>query len=311
MSILITGITGQDGRILSELIPKIYPERNIVGLSRHSRNYRSKQSCNVIKTHYSKNEIIQTLKQYDVKVVLHLAGMSSVSRSFLEPELARQSIFELTKIIAEACVSVDREIRLVAFNSSEIFGDCPELGAKLETSMAPKSPYGYYKAKTREYLYKLGNEGILDTGNLILFNHESKYRGDNFVIKKILNAALAIKKTGPIMIEMGDLNLQRDWGDANKYMRAGLDFAFERNKREQILCSGHHCSIGEIARLIFDGVGLNFNEFYRKSDDLIREKDIRFSYGSPDNIANLNPDVSITPVELSIQLSTQLGLLKT
>lgn len=296
-NILITGVSGQDGRILLDLIPKLFPHYKLIGLTRGQNPKVDCGTAIILMSDYSYANILKVLDDYAITHVLHLAGLSSVSHSMKDPILAQRSIFELTKTVANACMNAKLNTRLVVANSSEIFGQCPETGATLETPMQPLSPYARSKASVREYLLELSQRGTLDCGNLILFNHESKYRGDNFVVKKLLLSASKMKKNGLEKLEMGNLSMRRDWGDAFKYMHAAILFLLS-GKDEQILCSGYHASIYELAKLIFESYDLNFDDVYIRSELYYRNSDIKFSYGAPSNIANLPIDVSIEPEEL-------------
>lgn len=296
-NILITGVSGQDGRVLLDLLPKLFPDNRLIGLMRGQNPKFDHGAAIVLMSNYSFANILKVLDDYAITHVLHLAGLSSVSHSMKDPILAHSSIFELTKTVATACMHAKLNVRLVVANSSEIFGQCPETGATLETPMQPLSPYAHSKASVREYLLELSQKGALDCGNLILFNHESKYRGDNFVVKKLLSSASKMKKNGLNKLEMGNLSMRRDWGDAYKYMHAAILFLLF-GKDEQILCSGYHASIYELAKLIFEGYALNFDEVYIRSDLYYRNLDIEFSFGAPSNIADLQIDVSIAPEEL-------------
>jgi GDPmannose 4,6-dehydratase len=305
-SILVTGVNGQDGQVLLDLVPTLLPGDRLIGLIRQHKSMPHDASVIISKSDYSFQSLLEILDEYAITHVLHLAGLSSVSRSIKEPSLAERSIFDLTKTVASACVAAKRNVRLVAANSSEIFGQCPQVGATLATQMKPLSPYAHAKAKVREYLLEMRQKGVLDCGNLILFNHESKYRGDDFVVKKLLLAASSMKKNGLSKLEMGNLSMRRDWGDAYKYMHAAILFLLY-GEDEQILCSGHHASIYELAKLIFESYSLNFDDVYIRSEVFYRKSDIEFSFGSPRNISNLQVDVSTTPVDLINRLTKDIN----
>ena len=296
-NILITGASGQDGRVLLDLFPELFQDSRIIALTRGRHTKLHHDTAIILTSDYSFEHLLEVLNDYSVTHVLHLAGLSSVSHSIKNPVLAHNSIFELTKTVATACIHAKLNVRLVVANSSEIFGECPESGATLETPMQPLSPYASSKACVREYLLELSQKGTLDCGNLILFNHESKYRGDNFVLKKLLLSASNMKKNGLSRLEMGNLSMTRDWGDAYKYMHAAIYFLLS-GKNEQILCSGYHASIHELATLIFKSYDLSFDEVYIQSHLYYRNLDIEFSFGAPSNIDNLQIDVSIAPEKL-------------
>lgn len=301
----MTGVNGQDGVILRELIPKLFSSYRMVGLSRRSDNISEDKSLTLMRTDYSADHLEDVLRTYAITHVLHLAGMSSVSHSFSAPNLAYESIFGLTQRIADACVKTDNGIRLVVANSSEIFGNCPVEGATLQTAMRPLSPYGSAKAEVRDWLLDLNEKRVLDCANLILFNHESVHRGENFVVKKLMLAAKDMQSSRPYELEMGSLRMRRDWGDAYRYMEAALHFLVSHDV-EQILCSGHHASIYELARLIFSHVDIDFDEVYRESKRYLRASDITFSYGAPANLRDLPVDVAIEPQELVNRLMGDL-----
>src|ERR687892_964839 len=229
---LITGITGQDGSYLSELLlEKDYVVHGIVRrtsnlvrsriehLRRDDRIYGQR-----LFLHYGDLGDSTTLRRIFKAVqpteVYHLAGQSHVGLSFDIPESTCEEAGMATLRLLEIARDQPQPVRFYNASSSEIYGNASETPQTEETPLRPTSPYGCAKAFATQLARIYRQSYGLFVCNGILFNHESPRRGENFVTRKIARAAAAIKLGQQKTLTLGSLTSKRDWGHARDYVQA-------------------------------------------------------------------------------------------
>lgn len=247
---LITGITGQDGILLSKLL--IRKQERIVGLiSRRSNVERinlvrnlSPQVTLVETTSNTVQEFERIVEAHRPSRVFNFAAVSSVRESFEQPELTHQVNFEMFKNLCEATFSKSQTpVKIFQSSSSEMFGNS-ELEIQDElTPLNPISPYGESKALAHQLAAEYRKNGhFVSTG--ILFNHESEYRKKGFLTEKIVSYVHERSKGQRGKLELGTLDVSRDWGYAGDFVRgiesatnykAPEDFVFATGKQRTIL----------------------------------------------------------------------------
>ena len=266
---LITGITGQDGSYLTELLlAKGYELHGVV--RRTSRLERSRLESlysdpaiygKRLFLHYADLDDPTTLRRVLLKVVpdeiYHLAGQSHVGLSF---EIA-ESTCEMTAMGTLRLLEMVRDLpspaRLFHAASSEIFGKPASSPQDEETPMRPVNPYGCAKAFATRMMGIFREAFGLFAVNGIMYNHESPRRGENFVTRKICRAAVAIKRGLQDRLQLGDMSASRDWGYAPDYVR-GMWMALNHSTAEDfVFATGTLHTVRDVVEVAFRTVGLD------------------------------------------------------
>src|SRR5947208_8089096 len=229
---LITGITGQDGSYLTELLlEKGYAVHGIVRRTSNllrSRIEHLRGDENVygksLFLHYSDLSDGTTLRRIFSEVqpaeIYHLAGQSHVGLSFEMPESTCEEVGMATLRLLEIARDQPQPVKFYHASSSEIFGNAPETPQTENTAMLPTSPYGCAKAFATQLARVYRQSYGLFVCNGILYNHESPRRGENFVTRKIARAAARIGRNLDSELVLGNMESQRDWGRAQGYVQA-------------------------------------------------------------------------------------------
>tara|TARA_B100000029_G_scaffold328246_1_gene320560 strand:- start:907 stop:1884 length:978 start_codon:yes stop_codon:yes gene_type:complete len=281
---LITGITGQDGSYLAELLlSKGYSVHGIVrrvALEDEShRLWRIRKILNDITLHAGSLEsyaslfnIIQKIKPDEV---YHLAAQSYVGYSF-EDEFSTLNInINGTHYLLSAVKEfTSSKIKFYFAGSSEMFGKTIESPQNENTPFNPRSSYGISKV-TGYYLTKNYREAYkLHASNGILFNHESPRRGFEFVTRKITHAVARIKKGLQKKLKLGNLKAKRDWGHAKDYVEAMWMILQQENPDDFVIGTGKEHSVEDFAKKAFSHVGLNYKDYVILDKKLIRPAEV-------------------------------------
>jgi GDPmannose 4,6-dehydratase len=229
---LVTGITGQDGSYLAELLlEKNYVVHGVVRRTsnllrsriEHLRNDEALAGKRLV-LHYGDLSDGTTLRRIFAQVrpaeVYHLAGQSHVGLSFEIPESTCEEVGMATLRLLEICRDQPQPVRFYHASSSEIFGDVAETPQTEETPFRPASPYGCAKAFATQLARVYRQSYGLFVCNGILYNHESPRRGENFVTRKIARAVARIARGLDHELVLGNLQGRRDWGRAQDYVAA-------------------------------------------------------------------------------------------
>jgi GDPmannose 4,6-dehydratase len=295
---LITGITGQDGSYLTELLlGKGYEVHGIVRRSSTLDRPRLAQQY-LDETIYGKRLFLHYADLSDVTSIrrivhrvsphefYHLAGQSHVGLSFEIPE----STCELTAIGTLRILEILRDQptppRFVHASSREIFGTPTEVPQNERTPMNPNSPYGVAKAFATQMVKIYREAHGLFFCNAICYNHESPRRAENFVTRKISLAAARAKLGLQRELFLGNINACRDWGYAAEYVEAMWRMLQKDHPSDYILATGETHSVREFLSLAFETVGLNWEDYYRLDPRFARPADPENLLGDP-SYANL------------------------
>jgi GDPmannose 4,6-dehydratase len=279
---LITGITGQDGSYLTELLlGKGYEVHGVVrrtsalARSRLDHLYRDPNVYGrTFFLHYAELDDPTTLRRVLNKAapdeIYHLAGQSHVGLSFEIPESTCEMTAMGTLRLLEMIRDLSKAPRLFHASSSEIFGEPASMPQDESTPFAPVNPYGCAKAFATQMLIVYRRTFGVFGCNGIMFNHESPRRGENFVTRKICRAAAAIKLGLQNELLLGDTSARRDWGHARDYVR-GMWLALQHDKPEDfIFATGVLHSVQEIVELAFATVGLDWKNYVKKDARFLR-----------------------------------------
>jgi len=272
---LITGIAGQDGSLLAELLLENGYE--VFGVVRRAT---SEQFDN-LETVRDRIELVQAdlldelslvdaLKTTRPHEVYNLASPSFVPMSWRQPVLTAEFAAVGVTALLESIRLVDPEVRFYQASSSEIFGEPREVPQAEETALAPVTPYGVAKAYghliVRSYRKRYG----LFVCSGILYNHESPRRPADFVTRKIARAAAAISLGLESDLWLGSLDARRDWGYAGDYVRAMWLMLQQKEADDYVIATGVPHSVRELVELAFGHVGLDWQEYVHIDESLVR-----------------------------------------
>ena len=277
---LVTGITGQDGSYLAELL--IEEGYKVYGIQRRSSTIITGRidkllETGQLETYYGDladtNSIVRLLTKIQPDEIYNMGSMSHVRVSFDVPEYTAQVTGLATLRILESMRSLGMASKFYQASSSEMFGISPAPQNE-NTPMLPQSPYGAAK------LYAYNIVRIYRSGygfwaaNGILFNHESPRRGETFVTKKIVRAAVRIKMGKQKKVVLGNLSAKRDWGHARDYMQAVYQIMQHKWPDDFVVASGIHHSVEYFAVNVFNSLGLNFYDYLETNLDYYRPNEV-------------------------------------
>ena len=287
----ITGITGQDGFYLASLLlsegyevhgtvrrsssintPRIDPL-----ISKHKNDERLRLYYSDLLDSSSLYSLIDNIKPDEV---YNLAAQSHVSVSFKNPLYSTQTGTIGSVSLLEAVKNVDKEIKFYQASSSEMYGGGLKEALNEDSTFDPKSPYAASKVFAHN-LTKIYRESYdLFCVNGILFNHESPYRGETFVTRKITRALGRIKLGLQSKLTLGNLEASRDWGFAGDYV-FGMWQMMQYDKPEDwVLATGKSITVKEFAQLAFSYLDLNPEEYIEISDEYFRPNEVDFLLGN-------------------------------
>jgi GDPmannose 4,6-dehydratase len=285
--VLITGITGQDGSYLAELLlSKEYIVHGIIrpsiALLTNERYYRISNILEQIHLHFSSIEDYHTLRKIIAEVnpdeCYHLAANSGVEDSFkYEQETMYTNIngtYNILSILHQVCP----HCKVYFAASSEMFGRSTQLLQTELTPFNPVSPYGISKVTgfhLAKYYRQLGM--FICCG--ILFNHESPRRAEQFLSKKIVQSVVNIKKGSQTNVHLGNLQAERDWGYAKDYVLAMWLMLQQSKADDYVIATGETHSVREFVNLAFQLVNLNYQKYVIIDKNLYRPLDIHRSCG--------------------------------
>jgi GDPmannose 4,6-dehydratase len=296
---LITGITGQDGSYLTELLlEKGYEVHGVVRRtstlerSRLDHLYNNSEIYNkTLFLHYGDLSDATTMRRVLFKVapeeIYHLAGQSHVGLSFEIPESTCEMTALGTLRLLEMIRDLPKAPRFFHAASSEIFG-LPRVSPQTEeTPIAPVNPYGVAKAFATQMVQVYRRSFGLFGCNGILYNHESPRRGENFVTRKICRAAAAISLGKQKDLSLGDTSAQRDWGHSKDYVR-GMWLTLQHATAEDfIFATGKPHTVQDVVEIAFAAVGLEWQKFVKRDARLIRPTEPLSLLGDPSKAIRL------------------------
>lgn len=274
---LITGVTGQDGYYLSELL--LAEDFRVAGVIRAGSDVDSVAAGVVL--HYADltapESVAAVVDAVRPDLVFHLAAVSSVAASWVDPVLTTTVNALSTAAVLDACVRAqDRTgsaIVVVNASSCEIFAGSTQSPQTEDTPVQPISPYGAAKAFGHNLCRAYRAKG-LEAVNLILYNHESPRRPHRFVTRKITSTVAAIAAGRADRLTLGDLSIRRDWGWAPDYVRAMYLAGCRGSADDFVIATGETHSIAEFAATAFAAAGLGDWERYLACDtELLRPAD--------------------------------------
>jgi GDPmannose 4,6-dehydratase len=292
----ITGINGQDGSYLAELLLEkgyevhgIFRRSSVPNLQR-LEHLINKPGVN-LKVHFGdltdSGNLFQLLKDIQPDEIYNLGAQSEVGVSFENPAITAQSTALGALYLLEAIRQTGIRTRYYQASSSEMFGLVHEVPQKETTPFHPRSPYGvskvfaYWMTVNYREAYKMFNT------NGILFNHESPRRGETFVTRKITLALARIKAGVQDKLFLGNLNARRDWGYAKDYVEAMWLMLQQDNPEDFVISTGETHSIKEFLEESFGYVGLDYEKYVQIDPKLIRPAEVDLLLGDSSKAAKI------------------------
>ncbi len=279
MKALITGITGQDGSYLAELLlEKGYEVFGMVRRSstenfdriNHLRNKIQLRQADLL----DQLSMVRLIEECRPDEIYNLAAQSFVPASWQQPMLTGEfNALGVTKLL-EAIRQVDKRIKFYQASSSEMFGKVQQSPQDEKTSFYPRSPYGVAKVYAHWITVNYRESYRLFAVSGILFNHESPRRGLEFVSRKITDGAARIKLGLAKKLYLGNLDAKRDWGYAGDYVRAMWLMLQQKEPDDFVIATGKNHMVRELAQIAFDHAGLDYNKFVEVDPKLVRPAEV-------------------------------------
>jgi len=285
---LIFGVSGQDGAYLSRfLIEKGY---EVHGTSRDAelQHFARLELLGIrdsVQVHSASlldfRNLLQLIDTIQPDEIYNLAGQSSVALSFSQPVETLESIVQGTVRILEVMRYLKLPIRFFNATTSECFGATPFGSASNEeTPFYPRSPYATAKAASHWAVINYRDAYGLYACSGILFNHESPLRSDRFVTKKIVAYAKRIAAGDDVKLELGDINVWRDWGYAPEYVDAMWRMLQQERAEEFVIATGESHNLEELVAALFAEAGLDWRQHVTTSPELLRPTEVKYNRGN-------------------------------
>jgi len=285
---IITGITGQDGAYLAKLL--VEKNYTVVGLIRSYHTINKKgleylgvnhkvvlEECDLADL----SQVLAVIKHHGPQEIYNLAAQSSVSLSFKQPIGTIQYNVVSVLNILEAIRMINPAIRFYQASSSEVFGDS-ELPIRETTYINPISPYSISKATAHWITKNYRDSYGLFSCSGFLFNHESFLRSENFFVKKVIMQAVKIKKGLADTLEVGNIDISRDFGWAAKYVEAMYLMLQQDAPADFLICSSRSVTLRSVIVHVFDRMDVSMDRLH-VNEELFRPTEILDIYGDQTN----------------------------
>jgi GDPmannose 4,6-dehydratase len=321
MRAFITGITGQDGSYLAELLlEKGYEVFGVVRRSSTNNFERIAHIQNKIKLLEAdlldQVSLSQALEEAKPTEVYNLAAQSFVPTSWKQPVLTAEFTAVGVSRILEAVRSVCPEAKVYQASSSEMFGKVIEIPQTEKTPFYPRSPYGVAKVYGHHITVNYRESYGLFAVSGILFNHESPRRGLEFVTRKISDGVAQIKLGLAKDLRLGNLEAKRDWGFAGDYVKAMWLMLQQSQPSDYVVATGKAHTVRDFAKLAFAVIGLNYEDWVKLDPAFLRPAEVDSLLGDPsraEKVLNWKREVSFEKmvqmmVEADIDRYKKMGL---
>ena len=289
---LITGITGQDGSYLAEMLLK--KGYNVVGVKRRTSLISTDRIDNIFNdtdlimnfdlVYGNMNDsgcLHRLLIEYQPDEIYNLAAQSHVRVSFETPEETTEFVAMGTLRLLEAYKNICPKAKFYQASSSEMFGDNPENPQSETTRLMPASPYACAKVYAHNLCRNYRESYGLHISSGILFNHESPRRGETFVTRKITRAAARIKMGLQDDLLLGNLDAKRDWGFAGDYVEAMWLMTQQETPDDYVVATGETHTVKEFLQVVFDYAGLDVDKYVKIDERLFRPHEVPLLLGDP------------------------------
>lgn len=281
----ITGITGQDGIFLTKKLLEKNEDLHIYGSTRQiiNPNFYNKLSsiCSFDDSRITlinidlcdRNTVMNFLTDIKPVQIYNLSGPSSVYKSYKRPNKTRYEIETIFDNLAKSLVKLKYFPKFFQASSSEMFGPLSHNNLTEEDPLEPISPYAKGKLENHKKVHSLRQKYDWEIYSGILFNHESQFRNNNYLLKKIINTARQISEKKEEKITLGSLDYQRDWTFAEDTVDAILKITNSNTKQDFVIGSGEIHSINEMANVVFEYFNLELEKYIHIDSNLLRNND--------------------------------------
>ncbi len=283
---MITGITGQDGSYLAELL--LDEGYEVIGVVRRSSTVTFERIAHiqdrltlVAGDLLDEVSLIQVLRDHRPDEVYNLAAQSFVQASWSQPVLTGETTALGVTRILDAVRIVDPEIRFYQASSSEMFGKVQAVPQNEDTPFYPRSPYGVAKLYGHWITVNYRESYDLHASSGILFNHESPRRGFEFVTRKVTHGVARIKLGLDVKLSLGNLDAQRDWGFAADYVRAMWLMVQQDAPGDFVVATGETHAVRELCEIAFAVVGLDYRDHVVIDERFLRPAEVDLLVGDP------------------------------
>ena len=312
-SALVTGITGQDGSYLVELLlSKGYEVHGMVRRSSTETFERIEHLTGRIELHQAdlldQVSLVNALRAARPQEIYNLAAQSFVPTSWQQPSLTGEFTGLGVTRMLEAVRVVDPEVRFYQASSSEMFGRVRDVPQNEETDFYPRSPYAVAKLYGHWITVNYRESYDLFAVSGILFNHESPRRGREFVTRKISESVARIKLGLQDRLELGNLEAKRDWGYAKEYVEAMWLMLQNQQPADYVIGTGLQHSVRDCCEVAFDHVGLDPTDFVDVDPKLVRPAEVDTLLADPSKAATELGWTSKTSFEELIRLMVEADL---
>jgi GDPmannose 4,6-dehydratase len=281
----ITGISGQDGAYLSQLL--LSKSYRIIGITRshHEDNLKRlkilgvdsgviMEECDLLDI----SSVIDLINKYKPDEIYNLAAQSSVGLSFKQPiGTINFNIVSVLNLL-EAIRIIKPDVRLYQASSSEMYGKVADLPVTIKTPMHPLSPYAISKASAHWIVINYRESYGLYACNGVLFNHESFLRSNGFFVKKVLSETVRNRNNAEWVLKVGSIDIKRDFGFSPNYVEAMWLMLQTEKPDDFIICSGKSITLRSVIEYVFCKLQVNINKLVI-DNDFIRPTDIQDIYG--------------------------------
>ncbi len=284
---LITGITGQDGSFLAELLLEegyavsgfVHgdPNERSLGCSEHLRERLELIGGDLLDRHSLRLAVEQVIPHE----IYHFASPSFIPASWEQPAQTLRAIAGSTAALLEAVRDHDRDARVFVTASAAMFGDAPESPQRENTPCRPTTPYAIAKLASHQFVGAMREHDGLFVCSGITYNHESERRPPQFVTRTITRAVAQIKLGLADHVTLGDLEAIRDWSFAGDIVRAAWLALRQERPDDYVLASGVGRTVAELAHTAFACVGLDAERYLRVDQRLVRTRERTISVGDP------------------------------
>ena len=289
---MITGVTGQDGSYLAELLlDKGY---EVAGMVRRSSTVSFERIAHLMdRVEFVSGDLldqlsmVEALRSFEPDEVYNLAAQSFVQTSFSQPVLTGETTALGVTRLLDAVRLVDPSIRYYQASSSEMFGKAAEVPQTETTPFHPRSPYGVAKVYGHWITVNYRESYGLHASSGMLFNHESPRRGLEFVTRKISHGAARIALGQESELRLGNLDAKRDWGFAGDYVEAMWRMLQQDEPDDFVVCTGETHSVREFCQVAFGHLGLDWEAHVVIDERFIRPAEVDLLVGDASRAAKV------------------------